>query len=167
MDWYLIFILAVLLLRLGATARDRSALTVVVVATVASWMLVTFVTHGITGSWKLVIPATVETATILALLRWARTRTGLMQAMLVAVAWYAHLLCYIDIRIGTNMIYDNYERLLGLVAVLQIASCYDTYLHHFRRLGQWWSSFGADRAGVVRAPSVPASVFHHQGDTGA
>lgn len=158
LDGYILFIVGVVLLRCGATPRDRNALTVVLSATIASWLLVTLITQGITGSWKLAIPATLEILTILALLKWARNRTGWMQAGLLAVAWYVHLLDYIDIQIGTNMIYDNYGRALGMVSALQLAACHDTYLHHFRRFAVWCSP-GSDRP--VRAGGAAASVFHH------
>ena len=164
LTWYHGFIVGVVLLRCGATPRDRNALTVVLSATIASWLLVTFVTHGITASWKLVIPGAVETVTIWALLRWSRGRTGWAQVALVAVAWMTHLLCYIDLQAGTNMVYDNYETILGAVSALQLAACYDTILHHLRRLGRWVASL-ASRRNTVLDTGVPAGVFHHSGDT--
>ena len=164
LTWYHLFIVGVVLLRCGATPRDRNALTVVLAATIASWLLVTFVTHGITGPWKLAIPGAVETATIWALLRWSRGRTGWAQVALVAVAWMTHLLCYIDLQTGMNMVYDNYGTILGVVSALQLAACYDTILHHLRRLSRWVAS-GASRRDTVLDTGVPAGVFHHSGDT--
>lgn len=159
MIWYLLFLAAVFLLWLGATDADRSALRIVLLASLASLLLVTFVTRHITGSWKLVVPATVETVTILALLRWASNRTGWKQAACVLTAWFVHVLCFADIQLGTNMVYDRYEDVLGAVALAQLVFFHDTYIHHIRQLGRWWIS--DDHPGAVRASGVSAVVSHH------
>ena len=160
LTWYHLFIVGVVLLRCGATPRDRNALSVLLSATIVSWLLVTFATHGITASWKLVIPGAVETATIWAMLRWSRNLTGWLQIGLLGIAWWTHLLCYMDLQLGTNMVYDNYERILGAVSALQLAACYDTYLLHFRRFGRWLAAVTSRRDSVLDA-GVPAGVFHH------
>ena len=57
--WYQPFLLTVALVWFFATGRDRPAARIVLVATVASFLLVELVTHRITGAWKLVVPAAV------------------------------------------------------------------------------------------------------------
>ena len=160
LTWYHGFIVGVVLLRCGATPRDRNALSIVLAATIASWLIVTFITHSILAPWKLAIPGAVETASIWAMLRWSRNRTGWLQVGLLGIAWLTHFLCYIDLQAGTDMVYDNYERILGLVSALQLATCYDTILHHLRRFGRWVAA-GASRRSSVLDAGVPAGVFHH------
>ena len=124
--WYIAFIAGVVLLRLWATPRDRNALTIILVASVVSTFLVHFVTCHIQAAWKLVIPGAVETLTILAMMTWANPQTALKQAILLLVAWWAHLQCYVDCQTGGNVIYDNYENLLAIVAIGQLLACHDT-----------------------------------------
>jgi hypothetical protein len=166
MHWYFFFALAILLLWLTATAADRPALFVILCATAASWLIVDLVTVRFTGAWKLVVPGFVETATILALLRWARSRSGWQQVGCVSVAWLAHVLCFYDLQFGANLVYDRYETILALVAAAQVALFYDTYTHHLRRLGRWWDSLGANRGGAVSHAGASAVVLHRPGGTG-
>lgn len=161
MHWYTLFALMVLLLWLFATAQDRRAALIVLCATLASWLLTDLVTAHFTGAWKLVVPGCVEVATAFALLRWAPTRSGYQQVACVSVAWLAHLLCFTDIHLGTNMVYDNYEGVLMFVAALQVVLFYDTYLHHLRQFGHWWNELGADRAGAIRGTGFVAPVLRN------
>lgn len=140
--WYYAFLAAVFLLWLGSVESERNALRVVLVASVASFLLVTLVTSRFVGAYKLAVPATVETATIVALLRWSPPRTAFKQVACVLVAWLSHVLCFVDIQLGTDIIYDRYEEALFLVAMAQLAFFHETYTHHFRRLGSWWGAIG-------------------------
>jgi len=159
--WYQPFMLAVALVWLFATGRDRPAARIVFVATVASFLLVELVTHRIPGAWKLVVPGAVETLTILALLRWARGITGFVQVACLAVAWLAHLLCYLDVKLGTNMVYDHYRALIGLVSLAQILAFHDTLTFNLSRVAAWFGSLGVRHSGAVRAASVGHSVLQH------
>jgi hypothetical protein len=164
MHWYHLFALAVFALWLGATDADRNALRIVLAVTIASLLVVDLWTSHLTGSWKLAVPGVVETVTIIALIRWSRNRTGFIQAGCVLAAWLAHALCFADLRLGTDLVYSHYEGILAAVAGLQLAFFHETYLHHFRRLGHWWGSLGADRGGAVHAPGYSTPVFHHPRD---
>jgi hypothetical protein len=141
--WYHAFIVCVFLLWLASTSRDRNALRIVLIASLVSEVVVELVTHQIHGAWKLAIPGALETLTILAMLHWARNRTGYLQASLLIVAWLAHLICYVDIIARTDWIYSRYEIIIQMVAVGQLAACYDTLIFHAGRLA---NSF---RAGCV------------------
>lgn len=152
--WYPFFVSAVLILWACSTSRDRNALRVVLVATLAANCLYAFVTHEIHGAWKLAIYASVEAATILALLHFARTRSGILNSGCLGVAWLTHLLCYTDVCFGLNTVYDNYETILFIVAVGQIAAFHDTLLHIARSLRRWTH---AVRVGDLRRVQ-PASV---------
>ena len=131
------------MLRVFAAPRDRDALSIVLVASFVSTLLVHFVTHEITGAWKLAVPGAVETLTIIAMLQWARNRTGYLNSGALCIAWLAHVLCYLDIALNTDIVYSRYETILALVAAAQILACYDT-------LARCW---GGTVAGV-------ASFFH-------
>lgn len=163
LDWYHLFAFAVFLLWLGSTPADRNALRIVLLATIASWLIVDYWTSSITGPWKLVVPGMLETTTIIALLRWSRNRTGWYQVGCVAVAWLAHALCFADLQLGTDMVYSYYETILTVVAAAQLAFFHDTYTHHLRQMGHWWGYIRPNRAGAFHAPSFTPPVSPHPG----
>ncbi len=134
MDLYQTFIAAVFVLWIFSTPRDRNALRIVLIASLASEVIVDEITRPIHGAWKLVIPSGVEFITILALLKWARNRTGILQASLLVIAWLAHLLCYADIALKTDLVYSRYETIIYLVSAGQLATCYDTMLFNLSRI---------------------------------
>lgn len=158
MHWYYFFLAAVFLLWLGATDADRSALRIVLIATVASWLIVDLITVRFTGAWKLAVPATVETATALALLKWARNKTGYFQAGCVVFAWVAHVVCFADIQLGTDVIYSRYDTMLGVVALAQVALFHDTITQYFLQLGHWWANH---RPAAFPASGIASPVPHH------
>ncbi len=151
-EWYTYFLAAVLRLWAASTPIVRNALRIVLIASLASEVIVDGITHQISGAWKLVIPGALEILTILALLKWARTRTGITQAYLLVFAWLAHLLCYADIYLKTDIVYSRYEAILFWVAVGQIAACYDTMLFNISRASASCAALWADCIlGVPRA----------------
>lgn len=121
------------------------------------------ITNRILGAWKLVIPGALEILTILALLKWARNRTGITQAGLLVIAWLAHVLCYWDCILKTDIVYSRYEAILFWVAVGQLATCYDTMRFNISRLHSaatsCWSDcvFSISRAGHSAAASGVAT----------
>ena len=119
--------------------------------------------RGITAPAKLIAPSTVEFLTILALLRWARNQTGFIMAGLLGVAWGAHLTCYLDLLMGTNLIYDQYETVLGLVAVGQIAVCHDSFRHNFIALRD--AVVRGRRARPIHASGGAVAFLHNEGDS--
>lgn len=143
-DWYHWFIAAVLLLWAVSTSRDRNALRIVLIASLASEVIVDNITHQIHGAWKLIIPGALEVATIFALLKWARNRTGITQAGLLLFAWLAHVLCYIDVALKTDIVYSHYEAILLWVSVGQLATCYDTMHFNFQRVYMATAALGRD-----------------------
>jgi hypothetical protein len=125
-DLYECWTLAVLVLWAASSSRDRNALRIVLIASLASEVIVEGVTRNIHGAWKLAIPGAVETLTILSLLQWANNRTGLLQIACLFVAWLAHAFCYLDLALKTDIVYSRYETIIALVAIAQILVCYDT-----------------------------------------
>lgn len=143
-DWYTLFIACTLLLWIGSSPRDRNALRILLIASLFSAAIVDGFTHQIEGSWKLIIPGAMETLTVLALLKWARNRTGIMQAGLLVFAWLAHFLCYVDITLKTDLVYSRYEAILFWVSVGQLATCYDTMRFNLNRAFASTTGFWAD-----------------------
>lgn len=133
-DWYYVFLACVLILWLVSTPRDRNALRIVLIASLASEVIVDGITQHIQGAWKLVIPGALEILTILALLKWARNRTGITQAGLLVFAWLAHVLCYLDIALKTDLVYSRYETILFWVSAGQLVTCYDTMRFNLVRI---------------------------------
>ena len=159
MDWYQGFLLCVFLLWLGSTERDRNALRIVLIASLASEGIVDFITRQIHAPWKLAIPGAVEVLTILALFQWAKNRTGHLNVGALCAAWLAHLFCYVDAcqQDYTGFFYANYETIIMIVAVVQLASFYDTMLHSAGRAYLWatglWSvPVASSRSAVLHSP---------------
>ncbi len=146
-DWYSYFLLCVLILWALSSPRDRNALRIVLIASLASEVIVDFITHQIHAPWKLVIPGLLETLTILALLKWARNRTGYLNVGCLCIAWLAHLLCYLDVWLKTNMVYSRYEGIIMVVAIGQLLACHDTIISTSERAYTWAS-------GLWRVPSA-------------
>lgn len=160
MDWYASFLVVVFLLWLASTPRDRNALRIILIASLASEVLVELVTVHINAAWKLAIPGAVETLTILALLQWARNRTGYRQALLLTIAWLAHALCYLDIALGTDAVYSRYEAIIQLVAVAQILACYDTIARCGSAVVAWISAVRDGSGGSLRVASLYHRLLH-------
>lgn len=156
--WYQIFIVALILLRIGASSRDRNALSIVLVASFASTLLVHLVTHQIQAAWKLVIPGAVEVLTILAMLQWSRNRTGYIQVCLLTIAWLSHVICYADIAMQTDVVYSRYRTILMCVAVGQLAACYDTMHFNFCRACDSANALWADCFLDIHNPSHGSAV---------
>ena len=159
--WYLAFLGCLLFLLLFSTQRDRASLLIVTVSNIIGLLLVIFVTRQIHAPWKLAIPGAGETLTILALIGVARNRTAYFQAILLLIAWCAHLLCYVDCETGSNLVYDHYEQILGGVAVLQILGFHDTWFSigraiqrgfHLWATGGGFVSPASGSSAMVRTP---------------
>lgn len=160
LDWYSGFLLCVLVLWAFASPRDKNALRIVLIATLFSEVLVDAVTSHFSGAWKLIIPGAVETCTILALLKWAKNRTGIMQAACLVVAWFAHFLCYTDIVFQTDVVYSRYEVILFWVSLAQLAAFHDTLHYNLGRIRDYLVAAWADCAVSFRPSghSVALSV---------
>lgn len=126
MNWYPYFMACLLILWVASTEKDRPALRVILAATLASHFLVAVITRHIPGIWKLSVPATVETLTILALYRFAWGRTALIQVIALLFAWVTHALCFADLKLGTDLVYSKYEIILLVVAIVQVLAFHDT-----------------------------------------
>lgn len=159
MNWYPLFAGSIVALWAFSSPRDRNALRIVLVATLASFVLTEGVTRQIVGAWKLVIPGTVEILTIAALFRWSRNLTGYIQAALLTVAWAAHLFCYMDIVLRTDLVYSRYETIIQAVAVGQLLACHDTLAFNLGRLHRLATAILARRRGAVCAPSLCAGIL--------
>ncbi len=165
LDWYHLFIFCVFLLWIASTPRDRNALRIVLIASIFSEVIVDLVTRDIHGAWKLIIPGMVETLTIMAMLRWSRNTTGYLQAGCLIVAWLAHLLCYVDVALKTDLVYSKYEHIIMAVAVGQLAACYDTVMFTIGRIYRFANS-GPSSLRDVPAASVCVELPHSSGGKG-
>jgi len=141
-----------------SSSKDRNALRIVLIASLASEVIVDEITRQIASAWKLVIPGAVEIATILALLRWARNRTGYWQAGLLIVAWIAHVLCYVDCWLKTDIVYSRYEAILYSVSAGQLVTCYDTMRFNLNRAYNSGMVFWEFCTSRIYNPSVPSSL---------
>ncbi len=157
--WYQAFLLAVMVLWLFASPRDRMALRFVLIASIASEFVKYGITIHIAGAWKLVFPATVEMGTIVAMLLWSPNRTGYMQSACIFVAWLAHVLCYLDVQHGTNFIYGNYVLVIQLVAVAQLLGFHDTVRHNLARLAHLLAGWRIHRSHGLRTASVRSAIL--------
>ena len=160
----LLFLGCLLILLAFSTKQDRAALWIVTISNFVGLLLVVFVTRQIHAPWKLVIPGAGETLTIIALLKWGQgTRSSFFQAVLLLVAWCAHFQCYADLIWNTNVVYDNYELVLGAVAIGQLLVCHDTIRHIVCSVVEL---FRFPRNRIIRPASVSANLLHSAGDSG-
>lgn len=158
------FPLCLLFLLVWSTPKDRAALWIVTLSNFVGWLLVLTVTRQIHAPWKLVIPGAGETLTILALITLGRNRSSYIQAVLLLIAWCAHLLCYLDCQTGSNLVYDHYEQILALVAVGQLLGFHDTYFNLARRVQRWghiWASGGR----FVSSATVGSDLVRNQAES--
>lgn len=158
-SWYQCFILAVIALRVFAAPADRTALSIILCASLASTLLVHFVTHEITGAWKLAVPGAVEVLTIAAMMQWG-SKTGVLQSFCLLIAWLDHVLCYLDITLNTNIVYDRYETILLLVAIAQILVCYQTLARIGRGAVALGGAVRVGRGYGLRPTSFCDNVLH-------
>jgi hypothetical protein len=125
-DWYPFFYTAVIILWLTACKSDLAAARILCMATVGSWILTrAFVVH-IAAAEKQAIPTLFDLATLVAFLVWSRNRTGWINAVALAVAVLTHIQCYVDVKMNTNLVYDNYERILAFTALVQLMAFHRT-----------------------------------------
>ena len=151
MDWYAIFMACIFLLWAFSSPRDRNALRIVLIASLVGEVSADWVMPRVSDQWRQVLPSTIEVLTFLALLRWARNRTGYANAALVSVAWGAHVLCCADIFWNTDLVYSSYITIIQLVAVGQLATFHETFAHIYRAGLDWVS---AHRVGRLRSSHV-------------
>lgn len=158
--WYETYLLALLVLWLFSSPRDRMALRVVLIAAILSEAMKYGVTVHIARAWKLVVFNGVgEALTLLALLRWAPNRSGYMQGACVAVALVTQLVNYAGIEMGVILTYDRYVTIIKLVAVAQILFFHDTISHNLRQLGHWLDTLRPRRVGALRPASVRSALL--------
>jgi hypothetical protein len=140
-DWYHWFLLCALILWTQSTPQDRSALRILLIASLASEVITELVTDNMPYAESLVIPCSVEILTAFSFLRWAKNRTGYMQIRILAVAWIAHILCYVDTWLKTDLVYSRYEIIIQMVAAGQLAACNDTLFSIAGRIRSFINSF--------------------------
>jgi|GEM_PF-6108959 len=153
-DWYFVFMSLILVLWAFASPRDRNALRIVLIASLTSEVIVDGITCRINGAAKLAIPGCVELLTILALFKWSKNRTGIMQSGLLMIAWLDHFLCYWDCEMKTDIVYSRYESILLWVSVGQLAAFYDTMRLNFRRFWDWSTAWADGILGVLNPRRV-------------
>lgn len=156
MDWYHAFIAIMAVVWLGATTHDRPAARIVLGASVLSELLVDGVTCCLTGGWKLTVPGVLELATIGFLVACARNRTGLLNVALLAFAWLAHVVCFLDWKLGTDVVYSRYETVLAVIAGLQLLTFHDTLRY---LVVSWPRVVRAGRVAVLRPANLRALVL--------
>ena len=166
MSWFPFYLLALVGLRCFATSREKTVLSILMVAGGGSTVLANTVMPMIHDSWKLAIPGAVETLTILSIVTMApHSRITFFQVILLLISWCVHLQCYRDCENNTNVVYDNYEKILAAVAVGQLLAFYDTWFNIGRNL-QRWAHLWADGGRFVSPASRSAGVVRTEIDPG-
>lgn len=163
--WYYAFLGCVVVLWAFSVPQDRNALRIVLFFSLTGIALVTLVTTNIHGPWKLAIHGTHEVLTIVCLFMWAPNRTGFLQACLLWIAWLAHLLCYLHLKTGGQLpfFYDHYETIIQVVAVGQLAACYDTLRSILISLYRSFKSLGLGGGWSVPDTAIRSAILHGKG----
>lgn len=90
-------------------AGDRRGWEVLAWFAFANFSLNWLILDRIDSDWIHVIAAMVDFLTIRTLLALSWNTFGKRQVMILGLFWLSHLAVYVDINIGTNLVYDNYE----------------------------------------------------------
>src|SRR6478735_3399374 len=162
--WYYCFLACVAVLWAFSVPQDRNALRIVLFFSLTGIALVTWVTPHLHGFWKTCAMCSHEWLTILCLL-YANTKTGYRQVALLLISWLANLLCYVHLKTGGKLpfFYDNYEVIIQVVAVGQLAVCYDTLRSISIRLIRALKSLGVGGGWVAPDTAIRSAVFHGEG----
>lgn len=163
-SWYYSFLACVVVLWAFSVPQDRNALRIILFFSLTGIALVTWVTPHLQGFWKTCAMCSHEALTILCLL-FANTQTSYRQAVLLFVSWLANLLCYIHLKTGGQLpfFYDNYETIIQVVAVWQLAACYDTLRSLPLRIYHALKSLGVGSGWVAPDAAIRSAVFHGEG----
>jgi hypothetical protein len=161
-EWFSWYLIAVLVLWGISTAKDRNMVRVLVVAAIAAEVMKYGITVHIHGAWKLLFPATLELLTVWAMLRWSSGISATIQVLLLSAAWFAHVICFLDVVGNTDSIYSHYETALLIVAVGQILACYDTWKHIGSRIYNALRVGGRSDMPAVSNAALRPAVLHGQ-----
>ncbi len=162
LDWYHCFIVAVLVLWLIASPRDRNALRIVLIASLISEVIVSAITKQIHAPWKLAITGATDVLTIAALCQWSKNQTGHLQIGCLCFSWFAGMLCYIDVCLKTDFIYSRYEETIQLVALAQLLAFHDTLVNACTAFYRWAFPFRGAGHRCVAAASVSHNLLRDQ-----
>lgn len=133
--WYYVYIALLVILAVGGKARHR--LTWLILLGAAGLSIGLRAALGsIDAPWTLLPFSCIELVTIVTLLALTYYRLGCLQCFALSAAVVAHLLCYLDLVTGSNMVYDRYETYLVIIALAQLALGTDDLMQLFRRLAQ-------------------------------
>lgn len=164
--WYLCYMLALFVLLLISSQRDRRALRVLFGAAILSELLKYGMPDYSPRSWETVarelvsFNAPVEALTFLMLLKWAKNRTGHMQEVCVAGALVAHLIAFLAIKMELFIIYPRYLTVIKLIALVQLVAFHDTVGYNLRRLSLLMESVRHSRVDALRAGVVHPDLLH-------
>jgi len=72
------------------------------------------------GNWLVLTAALGEFLTIKAIQMWGWNALGKRQSLILGLLWMVHLFLYLDLNLGTSMVYDRYELIIRLLATAQL-----------------------------------------------
>lgn len=148
--WYPCFIAATVLLACYGRPSDRPAWSVIAAASLVSAGMSLWL-DTIDAPWKLVLYCALELATAGVLVRVSLDLISRLMLAATAVAWLAHSTLYLDLLLGTSLIYDTYERVLLCIALFQLAAGLGGFRHAAASLRRFVAQrlAGARRARVA------------------
>ena len=164
--WYQFYMLALFVLLLLSSQRDRRALWVIFGAAVMSELIKYGTPVHDTRSWESVarqltmVNGPEDFLTFAVVLKLAKNRTGRMQAVCVAGALAAHLIAFLGIEMGATVIYARYLTVIKLIAAIQLVAFYDTIGYNLRRVSLLMESFRQSRVDPLRAGVVRSRLLH-------
>lgn len=79
-----------------------------------------FILDKFDAAWEMLVLAAIDAAVIVALCRLIGNRLAAVQATLIAFAWIVHFCLYVDLKIGTSIVYESYETLILSVSAVQL-----------------------------------------------
>ena len=103
------------------TTKDSFAWVILIVASVINFAANIFVLDKYDEYWEPLALGTIDFACVVLLVKLIGNRMAVIQASLIALGWLAHFFLYLDLNLGTSMVYEQYEVLILLVSITQLS----------------------------------------------
>ena len=134
-------------------SRDRGVWTILAISAVVNMGYAPYVTDG---NWLIFLAACCEFLTIGALSLFAWNKLGRRQSFILGLLWIAHCGLYLDVNLGTCVIYDHYETVTQCLIGAQLALGTNGIHQLFKRASLRVRSFGRIRRdGMGAHKSLP------------
>ena len=115
-----LFLFVCMLFSVFGPERNRNVWSVLTFACFLNIILGAAVFDKMDSAWLPMWYGALECLTIGMLYRFAWNALGKMQALILGEVWITHLCLYLDVGLGSNIVYGQYEHLILAAMILQL-----------------------------------------------